>query len=180
MPCICVRPCVRAPTQRSALLPHVHAFGVGTLPPSFPAASPAGLHAHAMRQPLDICLRPLQNLCFHRPHAPLRAPSMPPPLAQPNTTNTTHTSPRFTLSFRACPRAWLRLMRCKWWSSGLGKREARNGEPSGTRNKEKRRRAAGTTPSSGSVVWGQWARVGVMALLARAGGPGDDAWRWVS
>ena len=105
MPCICVRPCVRAPTQRSALLPHVHAFGVGTLPPSFPAASPAGLHAHAMRQPLDICLRPLQNLCFHRPHAPLRAPSMPPPLAQPNTTNTTHTSPRFTLSFRACPGA---------------------------------------------------------------------------
>ena len=91
MPCICVRPCVRAPTQRSALLPHVHAFGVGTLPPSFPAASPAGLHAHVMRQPLDICLRPLQNLCFHRPHVPLRAPSMPPPLAQPNTTNTTHT-----------------------------------------------------------------------------------------
>jgi len=92
----------------------------------------------------------------------------------------THTSPRFTLSFRACPRAWLRLRRCKWWSSGLGKREARNGEPSGTGNKEKRRRAAGTTPSSGSVVWGKWARVGVMALLARAGGPGDDAWRWVS
>ena len=32
-------------------------------------------------------------------------------------------------------------------------------------------------PKLGGVVWKQWARVGVMALLARAGGPGDGCQR---
>ena len=135
-----VQPCaplryVRVLPKRSALLPHVHAFGVGALPHSFPAASPAGINAHVLRPPLDI-VRDRFATCTSNAHrVPFRSPSRSPPPVQPNTTNATRTNPRVLLSFKACPWAWLRLMRCKWWPNGLGKPTARNGEPSGTMRK---------------------------------------------
>jgi len=155
------------------------AFGVGTLPPSLPTAPPASVNAHVLCPPLAT-VRGRFTACT--PSAPARLLHPPPPRSpstslspvHPNTTNTTTTCPRFMSSIGACPWVWPRLARRNGWPNGLGRREARNGEPSGTKKKKRSDdgRLVSTIPSFGSGVWGGRARAGIMALLARVGGTG--------
>ena len=116
----------------------VPAFGVGTLPPSLPTAPPASVNAHVLCPPLatsrgrfTACTPSAPARLLHPP--PPRSPSTSLSLVHPNTTNTTTTCPRFTSSIGACPWAWPRLARRNGWPNGLGRREARNGEPSDTK-----------------------------------------------
>ena len=158
--------------------PLVPAFGVGTLPPSLPAAPPAFVNAHVLCPPLGIvrgrfttCTpnaparllqlhHPARSLLPCHPHTPTPPTPQPPALALCRPSE--HVL-GFGFDLRAAMAGPTGLV-CEKRATANHRARRKKRSDDG--------RLASTIPSCGSGVWGGRACAGIMALLARVGGPG--------